>query len=333
MLAPVRFDELSEHVARARVRLAKRPDFVDKLILLGQERALIYKTLVLTGLRKGELASLTLGQLHIDGAYPYAELHAADEKNREGSQIPLRDDLVSDLVSWIGVKAKLARTLPMAFEGHVCQQATAAPRLPMDTPLFDVPDKLVKVFDLDLAAAGIAKRDDRGRTLDVHALRHSFGTLLSKGGVTPRTAQAAMRHSRIDLTMNVYTDPKLLDVHGALDALPALSLNPEKGSLISESALPLATGTSHACAREAMPFADRTVRAVAPTVAPSLGNPDNLRSSVDNAALLQTSAPSETPFVVSVYGDKRKQPQSDKDNGCHKGWLRGFEPPTLRATI
>ncbi len=34
-----------------------------RLEFLGQERALIYKTLVLTGLRKGELASLTVGHL------------------------------------------------------------------------------------------------------------------------------------------------------------------------------------------------------------------------------------------------------------------------------
>ena len=38
-----------------------------------------------------------------------------------------------------------------------------------------------------------------------------------------------MRHSSVDLTMNVYTDPKLLDVHGALDALPAMSLDDEEG--------------------------------------------------------------------------------------------------------
>ena len=38
-------------------------------------------------------------------------------------------------------------------------------------------------------------------------------------------AQAAMRHSSIDLTMNVYTDPQLLDVAGALDALPELPLD------------------------------------------------------------------------------------------------------------
>jgi integrase len=33
---------------------------------LGFERSLVYKTLVLTGLRKGELASLTVGQLALD---------------------------------------------------------------------------------------------------------------------------------------------------------------------------------------------------------------------------------------------------------------------------
>lgn len=39
-----------------------------------------------------------------------------------------------------------------------------------------------------------------------------------------RTAQAAMRHSSLDLTMNVYTDPELLDVAGTMEALPDLPL-------------------------------------------------------------------------------------------------------------
>jgi hypothetical protein len=33
-----------------------------------------------------------------------------------------------------------------------------------------------------------------------------------------------MRHSSLDLTMNVYTDPTLLDVAGAIEAMPALVL-------------------------------------------------------------------------------------------------------------
>jgi hypothetical protein len=47
-----------------------------------------------------------------------------------------------------------------------------------------------------------------------------------------------MRHSKIDLTMRVYTDPKLLDVHAALDVLPTLSLDSP-----SEGIYQQATGT------------------------------------------------------------------------------------------
>ena len=97
------------------------------------------------------------------------------------------------------------------------------------------------IFDQDRKLAGISKRDERGRTLDVHALRTTFGTLLGKGGVPLRTTQAAMRHTDPKLTANVYTDPKLLDVHRALDALPSLPLPAgstpdqakEKGTLLN----------------------------------------------------------------------------------------------------
>src|SRR5437016_3960365 len=78
-----------------------RPEVRTRLERLGRERGLIYKTLVLTGLRKGELASLTVAQLRLDEAVPFVALAAADEKNREGSDIPLRDDLAADLREWL----------------------------------------------------------------------------------------------------------------------------------------------------------------------------------------------------------------------------------------
>lgn len=81
----------------------------------------------------------------------------------------------------------------------------------------------IRVFDADGQAVGIARRDDRGRIIDIHALRHAFGTHLSACGVHPRTAMAAMRHSRIELTTNYCTDPTLLDMVGAINALPAFS--------------------------------------------------------------------------------------------------------------
>ena len=57
----------------------------------------------------------------------------------------------------------------------------------------------------------------------IHALRHTFGTHLSMAGVPPRVAMAAMRHSSLELTMNIYTDPVLLDVGAAIEALPAFA--------------------------------------------------------------------------------------------------------------
>jgi hypothetical protein len=49
-----------------------------------------------------------------------------------------------------------------------------------------------------------------------------------------------MRHSDPNLTANVYTDPKRLDVSGALDTLPSLQLDREPGA---ESERARATGT------------------------------------------------------------------------------------------
>ena len=39
-----------------------------------------------------------------------------------------------------------------------------------------------------------------------------------------------MRHSSLDLTMNVYTDPQLLDVAGALERLPELAVKDIDGA-------------------------------------------------------------------------------------------------------
>jgi len=246
---PLAFDTLAITLERARERLKDNPTLIARLERLGRERALIYKALVLTGLRKGELASLTVGQLVLDGPHPHAVLNAADEKNRQGSQIAVRSDLADDLRSWLVDK------LAEAQNAARLRTTGVPPKLPAGAKVFRVPAGLIRILDRDLKAAGIAKVDDRGRTIDVHALRHSFGTLLSKGGVAPRTAQAAMRHASIDLTMNVYTDPRLLDVQGALDALPALPLDDAVST--ARQFLP-ATGTNDLAPRQIAPGLVRT---------------------------------------------------------------------------
>lgn len=211
-------DDLDAAVKRGRRALAKRPDVEERLERVGRERELIYRTLVLTGLRKGELASLTVPSLHLDHKPAYAVLGAKADKARLGAEIPFRADLAAEIRGWLA--DRLARA-----QADANRNGRPVPaRLSADATLFNVPTGLIRILERDLRAAGIPKRDDRGYTVDVHALRHTFGTHLSRSGVLPRTAQAAMRHSDITLTMNLYTDPRLLDVASALNALPRLRI-------------------------------------------------------------------------------------------------------------
>ncbi len=183
-----------------------RPETVAKLEALGRKRALTYKTLILTGLRLGELASLRVCDFDGDRLI----LDAKHEKNRHGSSIPLRPDLRDDLAAWIVGRERMGK-------------------------LFAITQAALKVFDRDPRFAQIPKRDERGRTVCIHSLRHTFATLLSMGGVAPRVAQAAMRHSDVRITMQVYTDPQLLDVQGALGVLPELPMPSAVASTIMAS--------------------------------------------------------------------------------------------------
>ena len=288
-------DRLQEAVARGSEALADNLVFAAQLERLGSERALIYKVMVLTGLRKGELASLRVGQLDLNTARPYVELLARDEKAGRGARIPLRADLVAD------IRAYLADRLS-AFQDEALREGRALPaKLPADARLFvNIPT--IRVFDADLAAAGIAKTDERGRSVDVHALRHTFGTHLSKAEVAPRTAQAAMRHSTLDLTMNVYTDPKLLDVAAAIDALPDLPLRPGL-----ETERLRKTGTADAPDHPLAPN-------LAPNLAPTAGTGRGPRSTTDtNQAYAARDDRSQL-----LGNTKQRRPLSHSDNGRHK---------------
>ncbi len=293
---PLTFDELNAAVGRAHERLKDNPEFIAQQERLGQERELVYKLAVTTGLRKNELASLTIGQLDLDADCPHVRLNAADEKNRQGNSIPLRQDVADDLRGW--VSRLFDRATGLADVLTFRRDAVPVER-PASTPLLNVPDAFCKILDRDLKAAGIPKRDDRGRTIDVHALRHTFGTMLSMAGVAPRVAQAAMRHSSIDLTMNVYTDPRLLDVQGAVESLPQISTTSEPNDNRQRIAAGAETFTPSAVAvLVAVPTDFSSVSqstAVTLNAFPSVGDSENLlghnvMASNEKRSLLTTSS-------------------------------------------
>lgn len=303
----------------------------------------------MTGLRKGELAALTVRHMELEGPVPYFVLDAADEKAGRGAEIPLRADLAADVRAWLA--ERLERVQNAARD-------TGRPlpvRPPADAPLFTVPSGLVRIMDHDLVAAGIAelvigddgrpridKRDDRGRSVDVHALRHTFGTHLSKGGVSPRTAQAAMRHGSLDLTMNTYTDPRLLDVAGALDVLPDLPLH---GGPIADRQRATGTADSSPAGAGLVNRMPRVATAGDAQFAPRLRKADDDGDAETRCGGVETSRRNLVPNLVPPTGKRSTRPASaDRlaetgdpagiaasvaaDEGCRRVSLAG----TKRAT-
>jgi integrase len=166
---PFRFLPLADaKTDRRRKRRALSEDELERLIAAarergGEERALTYKLVELTGLRRGELSSLKLSQAELDGPSPRLRLEARDAKNRWSATIPLRHDLAEDL------RAGLATRLAKCQEAAMRKKRPVPLRLEPEEPLLRVPG--LRTFNHDLEAAKIAKRDPGGRAVDFHSLR------------------------------------------------------------------------------------------------------------------------------------------------------------------
>lgn len=179
-----------------------QPETQERYRLLGRERALLYKTAVLTGLRQAELAALRVAFLNLDRKpFPALDLPGEFTKNGEDAKLLLVPALAEELRQWVADTGKKAT----------------------DT-LFTVSGKANKIFRRDLRAAGIAYRDDLGRVADFHALRHSANTMLGVAGIPPKLRQLFMRHSDIRLTTATYDDDSLYEMEPAIKALEALDL-------------------------------------------------------------------------------------------------------------
>lgn len=75
----------------------------------------------------------------------------------------------------------------------------------------------INVYRGDLAATGIDYQDAQGRVADFHALRTTFGTLLTLASHSQRTVMELMRHSDMKLTAKTYTDASMLPVSETVD--------------------------------------------------------------------------------------------------------------------
>ena len=189
----------TQDVRRARRALGE-DDLAKLLGVVPELHQLAYRIILATGLRRDELHQLLWGDVRLDAPMPFIQLRADTTKAKRADVLPIRADLADLLRKARGEAGDNER---------VCRVPSIA------------------THRRYLAAAGIAWEDEQGRRADFHALRHTYGTLLSKAGVAPRVAMALMRHTDIKLTMNCYTDPRIFDLAGAVEKLPAMGAVPQ----------------------------------------------------------------------------------------------------------
>ncbi len=197
----------NEDVDKRKDRRSLTTQEIDKLIeaakvrkrqkngkLTGDEVEMIYRTALGTGLRSTELASLCVYQ--IEPERYRISLRAAGTKNKKGVFQPLTPDLADRLASWIMGKS------------------------PTDPVFRHDKHSLMSSFKRDCQAAGIERLGADGRSVDVHSLRRTFGTMLARAGVPLTTTQRLMRHSTPELTAKLYIDVEPIDMMEAIAKLP-----------------------------------------------------------------------------------------------------------------
>ena len=182
----------------------------------GPGRALCYRLAVATGLRYGEIRSITPESFDWRSSPPTVTVAAGYTKNGDAATLPLPADLAEDLGRFVGAVAP-------------------------GRPVFQLrDDRGAAMLRADLARAGIPYRDAAGLVYDFHALRCQLATNADAAGVSPRVVQRLMRHSTLELTGR-YTRPRAVDVERAALSLP--SLQPSRTPK-GDSAEQAATGTS-----------------------------------------------------------------------------------------
>ncbi|WP_417850278.1 tyrosine-type recombinase/integrase [Thalassoglobus sp.] len=167
----------------------------------GEERARVYITSYMTGLRRKELGSLTKQSFNLASNPPTVTVEAANSKHRKQDVLPLHPEFVQLLTSWLkGFKPK-QKLFP------------------------DLEKKRTWLMvKKDLERVGIPYRNEHG-IADFHAAgRHTHITELLRNGASLPEAQQLARHSDIKQTMK-YTHIGIEDQAKAVANLPTEQFN------------------------------------------------------------------------------------------------------------
>ncbi len=168
--------------------------------MAGPERALLYRLAIETGLRVGELTSLTTASFDLEAFPATVRVEQGRTKNRKGALLNLSPATTELIRQHLCNKAPSTRAFAMPAGRH-----TAV------------------MLRRDLEDVGISYRDAQGRKIDFHALRHTRGVWLGQyTDARPAEIRELMRVSSLAL-VDRYTR-SLRVTREYADACPSLDV-------------------------------------------------------------------------------------------------------------
>jgi len=161
-----------------------------------------YVLLLVLGLRKGELLGLTWEMISLDNA----ELYVGEQLQRVGRQLLRRPTKTEGSEAPLPLPDLCLAALKLRRQQQDADRERAAGRWADTGLVFTTrfgtpiePRNFTRSFDRRIAKA-------RVRRITVHGTRKSCGSLLAALDVHPRVAMQILRHSKIAITMEIYTE-------------------------------------------------------------------------------------------------------------------------------
>jgi integrase len=170
----------------------------ERLLVVSGPRAIVYRTAMFTGLRRGELEKLEWRDLDLDGEQATFRARAATTKNGKEARLPLNPELAAHLKAF---RPEDVKGMDKVFKGLI--------------------DRKIAPLQNDLKKAGIPYVDANGETADFHSFRHTFITWLRVASVSKREAMKLARLSEERLLDHIYTDESQLEVTKSVKLLPS----------------------------------------------------------------------------------------------------------------
>jgi integrase len=163
-----------------------------------QERLLMYRVAIETGLRSSELRSLQRSSLVLDGLEPHIVVKASLTKNAQQAKQYLSDGLAQSLRDFVARKMPGVRVFNVASRTEMARTLRSDVEEARALWLKTKEGKKLKGSDF------LATPNSQGEVIDFHALRHTCGAWLVQQGVTLAEVREIMRHSTITLTVDCY---------------------------------------------------------------------------------------------------------------------------------